>query len=451
MRARIPSFVVGGYLLLCIILGGSAQAHWLNLVLALIGIALMGWSAAAPKIVEEGEGARPLYILIIAALLIVLVQVIPLPFDLNGTSFGGFSAKEGVAALQLPPGRRSISLAPYQTVLTIMAAIPALAIFAATERLRPGPRAIALAVVVGMLLSVLAGAIQVSAGSPNWLYLQRIHSSGAVGFFANANHMATLLLVGIPMTAALVVSSMSKRKQATNSWLAIGATLFALIIAGIALNHSNAALALSLPVTLTSIALFPALGRWRRAILLAAVLTFAAGTVVVATVPIGQTAFEQTNDSTSIKSRAGIWKTTAVAIEQNFAVGTGLGTFAQVYPLYEDPAKVTRFIVNHAHNDYLELVLELGIAGFLLILFFGLWWLVTAYRAWTSPLSTPFARAAIIATAAILAHSMVDFPVRTGAISAILAACLSLTVRNKRQTTTLDRGELKASRHVALR
>ena len=38
----------------------------------------------------------------------------------------------------------------------------------------------------------------------------------------------------------------------------------------------------------------------------------------------------------------------------------GLGTYKAVYPLAEDPRKVTATFVNHAHNDVLELILELS-------------------------------------------------------------------------------------------
>ena len=73
-----------------------------------------------------------------------------------------------------------------------------------------------------------------------------------------------------------------------------------------------------------------------------------------------------------------------------------------------EPATVTVAWVNHAHNDYLELLLETGLAGLLLILAFLTWFVVQAARVWRSPFSSLFAKAATIAAAAILAHSIVD-------------------------------------------
>ena len=46
-------------------------------------------------------------------------------------------------------------------------------------------------------------------------------------------------------------------------------------------------------------------------------------------------------------------------------LGWGLGTFPIVYPQFR--SFYTTFFVNQAHNDYLQLLSELGVPGFLLI------------------------------------------------------------------------------------
>ena len=113
-------------------------------------------------------------------------------------------------------------------------------------------------------------------------------------------------------------------------------------------------------------------------------------------------------------------------------------------------AAVTSEYVNHAHNDYLELVLELGAAGAVLIVLFLGWWAVAATRVWTSTLSTPFGRAATIATAAILAHSIVDYPLRTGALMAVFGAAIALMAQRSRSAPENKRSDLRPARHVKL-
>ncbi len=75
--------------------------------------------------------------------------------------------------------------------------------------------------------------------------------------------------------------------------------------------------------------------------------------------------------------------------------------------------------VNHAHNDYLELLLETGLPGLLLMLAFLGWFVFQTTRVWRSPFASLFAKAATIAAAAILVHSIVDYPLRTAGIVAI--------------------------------
>ncbi len=54
--------------------------------------------------------------------------------------------------------------------------------------------------------------------------------------------------------------------------------------------------------------------------------------------------------------------------------GWGLGTFPTVYPSYR--SFYTNLFVNEAHNDYAQVLVETGLLGFGLML----WFLITLYR-----------------------------------------------------------------------
>ena len=450
MRRRSRSLLVAAYLLLCILLGGSAQGLWRNLVLQLLGIALIVWAASRPEPSEEDNGNPVvLYGLLGLGVLVVLVQLVPLPPDLWTALPGRSAIAEAYAAIGADLPWLPVSVAPYRSVLTLFAIIPGLAMFVGIKLLRPSPRWIALAIAAGMLCSIALGAVQVASGTESAAYLYPIHNVGAVGVFANANHMGTLLLVSIPFAAALLVSSKSDRGGSTQGRIAVGIAALILVTVGIALNGSLAAVALAVPVLVASGALVPAATRWRSLALPVAAVTLVAAVALVALTPIGGMASNLGPDS-SVQGRSAIWRTTARAIGESFPVGTGLGTFEPVYRQYEDPAAVTSEYVNHAHNDYLELVLELGAAGAVLIVLFLGWWAVAATRVWTSTLSTPFGRAATIATAAILAHSIVDYPLRTGALMAVFGAAIALMAQRSRSAPENKRSDLRPARHVKL-
>jgi O-antigen ligase len=342
---------------------------------------------------------------------------------------------------------RPISEDPYGSVFTLFAAIPAIAVFVATERLEPSARAIAIAIVVGMIASVFLGTVQLATGPQSWAYLQENHNAGAIGFFANINHMGTLLLVAIPMATALVVSAKSDRGSSSARW-GVGLALLLFTAAGIIMNGSRAALGLAIPIVLASLVLFPGATRWRGPAVALAAVVLVAGLFLVAGNPIAPV--DPGSSDSSRVMRSGIWATTLQPIRDSFPFGTGLGSFEQVFHWYENAGDVTQRYVNHAHNDYLEIVLELGAGGLILVLLFIALWATAAIRIWNSTLATPFMRAATIASAAILAHSIVDYPLRTAAIGAIFAACLGLMTHHRRAAAAPKAGEIRPTRHVKL-
>ena len=448
MKQRLPSIVVALYLLGCIVFGGSAQNPWTNLGLQIAAIGLIAWAAIGGSR-QEGKRALAVNALLVCVLLVVVIQLIPLSPRIWTNLRGREQVVEGLAVLGYPLRPFPISEMPYETVLTLFAAIPAIAAFVATERLMPSPRYLAVAIVVGLLAGILLGAFQVAGGPDSVGYLYEVHNLGAIGFFANGNHMGTLLLVGIPMAAALVISGRSKQQTSSVTRYGLGLAVFALILVGLFLNGSRAGIGLSIPVIIASIALFPAAVRWRIPALLISAISLLVGISIIVSNPI--TAVELTpSESATVGARGEIWSTTVRAISDNFPVGTGLGSFQAVYHRYENPDTVTGAYINHVHNDYLEIALELGAAGIVLMLLFLAWWAIVASRIWISAYGSPFARAATIATAAILAHSFVDFPLRTGAISAIFAACIGIMAQHLSPVPAAQSGERRSTRHVKL-
>jgi len=437
------SLLVASYLLFCILLGGSGQGIWRNLALQLLGIALIAWATIFPAKPEDGDD-RPVFLYLLGALAaaIVLLQLVPLPPALWSSLPGREAIAERLILLGGGLPSLPVSQAPYRSVMAMFAVIPGVALFVAVKMLRPSPAWLAAAIAMGLTASIVASALQVAGGAQSWAYLYPFTNSGAVGLFANRNHMGTLLLVSIPFAAALLVSARSDRGGSRQGRMAIGFAALALVVIGIVLNGSLAVLALTLPVMIASAALLPAAVGWRRLALPVAALGIVSAIVFIAANPVGGAS--RLGNNASIQSRTEIWARTVEATRDTMPVGTGLGTFPLVYRQYEDPALVTPEYVNHAHNDYLELALELGLGGIVLILLFLGWWTVAAAKVWTSPLSTPYGRAATIASAVILAHSAVDYPLRTGAIAAIFGVALALIAQRLRSTPT------RSTKHVKL-
>lgn len=441
------SVLVPGFVLLCILLGGSSVQLWQSSALQLGGILLIAVAAISPRQDSAGKGSRSLLGIAIAVLLLIIVQLIPLPRGFWTSLPGREPIAVGFAALGYPLPSMALSWAPYKTLETAYSLLPPLAVLLAIITIRShSERWVAGVIVSGALLSVVLGALQMaSAGPEAWVYIYKYASPGAVGFFANQNHMATLLLAAVPFSAALFAAGhpQIRSRSAAFGMAALGAGGLLLIIVGLVLNGSLAALAMAPAVLAFSGLLLPVGWRFRRFVVPIAALALVVSIGVLATSWIRSDVVASV-ETDSLYSRGQIWGLTLRAIASTFPVGTGLGTFTGVYALHENPATVTVAWVNHAHNDYLELLLETGLPGLLLMLAFLAWFVVQAARVWRSPFSSLFAKAATIAAAAILAHSIVDYPLRTTAIAAIFAACLGMMAGPPRRSRSDE------ARHVRI-
>jgi len=107
-------------------------------------------------------------------------------------------------------------------------------------------------------------------------------------------------------------------------------------------------------------------------------------------------------------------------------LGWGLGAFPTVYPSYR--TFYTNYFINEAHNDYAQLLVETGLLGFALML----WFLVRLYgctrvssRRWEFKWDGALSLAALLGCTGILFHSFVDFNLQIPANAAffyVLAA-----------------------------
>jgi len=107
--------------------------------------------------------------------------------------------------------------------------------------------------------------------------------------------------------------------------------------------------------------------------------------------------------------------------------GWGLGTFPTVYPTYR--SFYTNLFVNEAHNDYAQVLVETGLLGFGLML----WFLIRLYRRgwptsrrWEFKWDSALSFAALLGCTGILLHSFVDFNLQIPANAALFYVLCAL-------------------------
>lgn len=433
MASRYRDAIAPAYLFLCLILGGSAQGIWQNMVLQLFGVAIIAWAAWPGSFQKITPPARQLFVIAIAAIVWVAMQMVPLPPSVWSDLGGRNLIVEGYRILGVPPPWLPLSVTPYRSLDSLLGLIPPLAIYVAIVSLGSfRPMWLTAALLLGAIGGVILGALQVS-GSGN---------------LANSPWYLFSLVCTLPFLAAMLAS----RRERIGEWstpltVAVSAAAI-LMVVGVALSRSLAVCGLAPPVLVAcALILFPKRTAWRRwpAIAGLALMVAVAGFATAA----AKTGQFGTDAQSSVESRKEILVTSGRAVRDFFPFGSGLGSFRSVYQLYEGPSRVNGTYVPHAHNDYVELAVETGLPGVLLIIAFLAWWGRAALRAWRYEEASAFRRAASVASGAILLHSVVDFPLRTAAIGALFAMCLSLLVQRPRATARV-RPDWRPARHVVI-
>lgn len=455
MNGRSWTYAAAGYLVACLLLGGaSAAGAAANALLQIVALGLILawlWRRDVP-LAREARG--PIWIAG-AFLVLVLITLIPLPPSLwTGLPFRD-QIVSGFQLIRMPVPSLPLSLAPPATIWSLLALLPPAAMFLLVASLsNEDRRRLAVPLLAVASLSIVLGAFQLLGGTESPLRPYAITNSGSpVGFFANVNHEATLLLCSLPFMAFLAGRAAGRRSRSKRSGGAIISVAVGLFLTvGIAISGSSAGYGLFLPTALASLLIY------RRAVVGRIAWPWTAGMAVVLLIfaavalrgPLSSEAFAG-DLSDQPTSRRALAATTTRAIEDSFPVGTGLGTFSTVYRRYENPDRVTRQYANHTHDDYLEFALELGIAGLLLILAFIAWWALALVRVWRSEVpGAAMARAASVAIGVVLLHSIVDYPVRTSAIAAVIALACALLVPAPRRDSEIADAEAPESdlRHL---
>lgn len=425
---RSTSIIAAVYLLACLTLGGSGQGIASNLYLQVAAVSILVWLTWRPTRSSHPGALVSLRVILVAGLCWSLLQLVPLPPELWVHLPGRSLIAQGfdLSGESLP--WMPLSLTPDATIACLLSLLPALALGTlVVSRVEVRADWLATALLAATTAGIVLGIIQLGGGEGYYLY--PVSNFGtASGFFANTNHMAALILVAIPFQAALAARYLSAKR--TRSERIAGYAVFVLmtmvLLTGIATNELFAILLLGAPVTVASAFLLIPPGRMRvgRIVSLTGVLAVSGAAALLIMARNGLSV----GNLSSVTIRKEIWEHSLALIGQYGLTGTGLGSFVQVYPLSEDPMKVEWVFINHAHNDYLELILELGLPGVALLVAFLAWWIKRTIDLWRIREPARFARAATIASGALLLHSLVDFPMRNAALSSVFGMAIAMMV-----------------------
>lgn len=441
------------YLMLSLILGGaSLEGYWVNMVLQLLALPIIAWSLLGSRRNDASTASRQLLAIVTLVCILLALQRIPLPPEIWTQLPGREQIARGFQLLELPLPWLPLSLTPLASIASGLWLLPALAVLLGIVKLgafRSPWLAWSILIITGIAVGI--GTLQIlGSGEAQWQFYVVANYGQATGFFANSNHMATLLVACIPFLVALYLSATKKghSAQRASGLLVILAGTLAVLVVGLAINGSLAGIGLAVPAIAASL-LMVAFRRksppWWSAILPALLAVVAVYLVFEG--PFGN---DLTGAAAGVQgSRFQAFTVTLQAAKDFFPFGSGVGSFVSVFRSYEDPAVVERMYMNHAHNDYYEILLETGLPGLLVLALFLFWWGRRAVAIWGGGEVDHFARAATVTSAVILAHSIVDYPLRTAAVSALFAACCGLMADPRSSVRKPRTQQKKRAKHLS--
>lgn len=450
-----------------LLLGGGTRSGLLSdAVLQLISIPL--FLAVLWRLSGEPANPRLRWALLfcLALVLVPLVQLIPLP---PGVWTALPHREPSAAAFELV-GREipwmPISTSPHATWLGALSLLPPLAVFLGTALLgyRDRRRLSLVVLAVGMV-SVFVGLIQVAQGPSSPLrFFEYTNLTEAVGFFANRNHFAALLYSLILFAAAWAVNAAMNRateadqnrfKTAAIVPLLAGFTVLVILVAAQAMARSRAGMGLTIVALAGAFALAFTSRRGSSGVTPTKLIMGATSLAVMFAVQFALYRIMErfTYEFVGEDTRILFARTTIEAAKAYMPFGAGIGTFVPVYGMFEKPQDVMiNAYANHAHDDILEWWLEAGVVGIGLMGLFVIWLGLRSLAVWRHTpqqgreIDLSLSRGATIVIALLIGHSFVDYPLRTGAMMAVLTFACALLIDPPAGEASEDDAEVQGTR-----
>jgi O-antigen ligase len=437
-----PAHLLVAFLGLVFLTGGGSRAEISSLMILRPAAALVLCAGLITLTYSHAVRFRTLSFLALGTVALCALHLVPLPPELWQRLPGREIIVEIDSLAGINGSWRPLTMDPVGGFNALWSLLVPLAVFVLAVQLdQHGIRLTLTIVLILGLLSAIVAVLQVVGGPQSPLYLYRVSSPGLpVGLFANRNHQAVLLACLVPLGAAWLCSFDRKADAdivtpRTLLFVFGGVAAFIMIIVLLTGSRAGlASLALALPAAAWVAGLFdpkpdhergarPA-KNFRRAVIAGAALLPIAGLLVLAMGLDRGLAIERLlGNSPADDLRALIVPTTLGLAGKYAPFGSGLGSFEAVFKLHESDHFLGPAYVNHAHNDFVEVAMTLGIPGVLLMLIAALSLALTARSCFSKEVgrdrSRAMSRAALAVLFLLAFASLWDYPLRVPSMQSI--------------------------------
>jgi O-antigen ligase len=390
-----PFWILTIFIILTFVIGGGARDDIQSLVILrpvsviALGYALWGLRGA------HFQGFRFLAIFAMLIILLLILHLVPLPPAL----WTGLPGRQFIAEIDKAAGLgevwRPLSLVPSQTRNALYSIIGPFAIFLLMIRLTRDQRfaLLPLVLLIGLVSGAL-GLLQAIGPAEGPLYFYNItNGSAAVGLFANRNHQAVFLACLFPMLAVYASTGALSIEQAKfRRLIAIGFGL--LLVPLLLVTGSRAGLIVGVVGLAAAAMLYKEqefsvapkrkVHRFNPKYIYSGigVFGFAAITILMSRAQALERLFV---GDTSEDLRFVIWGPIIEMAGKYFPFGSGIGSFVEVYQIDEGFSVLDPEYLNHAHNDWIEMIMTGGLPAIMLAMTAVIAWIWQGQRMFRQP------------------------------------------------------------------
>lgn len=407
------------FLFLAVMMGGTAQnVFTLKVPLYLFSVLFIVQALITTPKKYQKVWTPPV---ILGAILIGLyfLYLLPLPPKIWTQLEGRDLVVKSYELTQLPLPWLPLSLVPQWTFLSLFDFLPVIAIVVIL-RLSASPMEIRIAektLIFLALLSLIIGLCEVITGYHIYAVYNIYSKNFPIGVFSNINHQASLLAMLLPLTI-LHASYLGMRKMHKFSFFYFLAAV--LLVLGLLFSRSTAGylfLLLNLSISFFTLS---RKSKYSKIFIIMIPIFIIAIIVDLIFVDNHITSTLSKLTSTSGTSRIEIYKT-SIDVGKSFGFwGAGPGAFETVYKVFENIKPISPRYVNEAHNEFIQIWIELGFLGIFWILSCFVWFFTKIWALINSN-SVSFHKQSFYALCILtpILHSIIDYPLRNISIAAV--------------------------------